>query len=207
MRILALDPSGTTGYCDAEIRDDKLYIIDYGIVDQITDDTATYGERCLDLNQKVKQMVANQDMVIVEDYHFSGKFAQGSSINVGYRAAIWMACTELGIKYEIINESEWKKGIAGRSRPSKPDVAKWGKTKAKKFFIQEALWDRFSIRFPTYRLSPKTGKPVQPLSDYVDATAFLIYYVFNRIGKMDVVSKNDFDNSIVIKGSFQYSKE
>ena len=178
--ILSLDPSITTGYAVAQINPDcnSSIIIKYGYLE--VDTTSKYvGDWCNDLYEKVKLLIEENSIkeVCVEDYFFSGKTRSGSNINPAYRAAIHMICRKMEIPYTIINISKWKKHVAGRVRPSKSHYIKYGKSKAQKTYIQEALWLRYRIKFPNFCISEKTGRPVVLKYDIVDATAIMIYWL------------------------------
>ena len=51
----------------------------------------------------------------------------------------------------------------------------YGKEKAKKAMIRDALLERYGIRFPNHQLSEKTGKPIEFKFDMVDAVGQVMY--------------------------------
>jgi len=183
MRILALDPGASSGYALINLIDDKADIYRYGHID--VDKSSKYqGDHCLDLMSKIADIIKKEDVeqVCVEDYFFSKRFANGSDVNAAYRTAIHIRCRELGVPYEILNITNWKKYVAGHSRPSKPDVKQWGKEAAKKLYMQRALWTRYGIRFPNHSISLKTGKSIFFRTDIVDVVAQAAYYVESFLG-------------------------
>jgi len=97
-------------------------------------------------------------------------------MNPMYRAAVHMSARHYGLPTEILNVSQWKSFIAGRSVPTKQQKAQWGAEAAKKLYIQQALWERYNIRFPNHSLSESTGKPIIFRMDVVDAVAQAICY-------------------------------
>ena len=178
MRILTLDPAVCTGWCITEITGDVAEIVAYG--DFVIESESDYmGDRCLLMMNRVLSMIGvyNIDEVTVEDYFFSRLSANGSNVNAAFRTAIHMACRQKFIPYEILNISLWKKWVAGRAKPTKEQKLQWGKAKANKYFIQLALYEKYGIRFTNHSISPKTGKPIQPKNDVVDAVAMAIFYV------------------------------
>jgi hypothetical protein len=70
----------------------------------------------------------------------------------------------------------WKKHVAGYVTCTKQMKQLWGKEKAKKVYIQDALWKRRRIRFPNHSLSTLTNKPISLRYDEVDAVGQAIYY-------------------------------
>lgn len=178
MRILALDPAESTGYALVNLNNGHADIYEYGFIE--VDKSSEYqGDHCLDLIKQVKEIIKAEEieLVCIEDYFFSQKFANGCNANAAYRTALHILCRQLNLHYEILNVSLWKKFVAGRSTPTKEQKKKWGKEPAKKLHMQEALWLRRGIRFPNYSLSLKTGKPVKFRYDIVDVVAQGIFYV------------------------------
>lgn len=178
MRILVVDPAASTGYCFVEVSEDgHASIYQYGILD--VQDSEYVGDRALELMDKIEKLINEEDVqeVAVEDYFFGGKFATGSGVNTAFRAAVHMATRKYGLHYEVLNVTEWKKWVAGRSTPTPPQKKKWGKEAAKKLMIQEALFEKHGFRFPNHSISPKTGKPILFRFDVVDAVGMAIFYL------------------------------
>ena len=198
MKLLYLDPAASTGYCYVEISGDTATILDYGFIEVPSQDFL--GDQCLDLYDKVRMLLQRHphgqiDEVGVEDYFFGKRFASGCNVNTSYRAAIFMACRNHQVPYDILNITEWKKHIAGRATPTKEHKRKWGKEPAKKLYIQEALWHKYGIRFTNHSISLKTGKPIQFRYDIVDVVAQAIFhceikYQVKHI-KTDVIPEQD----------------
>jgi Holliday junction resolvasome RuvABC endonuclease subunit len=186
MIILALDPGASTGYCLANSDTGEIY--KYGFID-IDESVNDIGHRCVRVMEAVSLLIDrySAEHVVVEDYFFGSKFSSGVSVNTAYRAAIYIQCCKENILYTIINPSEWKKFIAGRSTPDKIQKKKWGKEAAKKLFIQEALWQKYNIRFPNHSLSSKTGKPIVFRYDIVDVVGQMIFYLKNCL-QLDKIS-------------------
>lgn len=181
--ILVIDPGASSGYC--VIAHDPLSnsaaILEYGTV--APDTASSYqGDHTIDLMNKVEHLIKTWSTTELgmENYFASSRFAQGTDINYYYRGAIQIACRRLGQHYEMLNISNWKTHVAGRSTPTKDEKAKYGKEAAKKIMIQEALWTRWNVRFPNHMISPTTGKPVIFKHDAVDAVGQAIYYVWLR---------------------------
>jgi Holliday junction resolvasome RuvABC endonuclease subunit len=179
MRVLAIDPGASTGICIADLdkQNDTATIIHYDYLN--VDTSSNYqGDHCIDLMNKIELLIKtwNIKAVCIEDYFASGRFASGTDINYFYRAACHIKCRQLGIPYEILNISAWKSFIAGRSQPTKDQKKKWGKEAAKKLFIQQALYERFNIRFPNHSISELTQKPIVFRYDIVDVVGQMIYY-------------------------------
>lgn len=175
--IIAIDPAGSSGYALGTVVDRTCTVIEYGYID--VDITGPYqGDHCLDLMRRLDELYVKTpfESVGVESYFFSRKFCTGSDVNAAFRTAIHIWCRQKNIPYTILNISNWKSFVAGSSTPSKLQKALWGKEKAKKLYMQEALLKRHNIRFPNHSLSEKTGKPILFRFDVVDAVGQLLYF-------------------------------
>ena len=187
--ILVCDPAESTGFAVVSVDEanSKADIFHYDYIN--VDNSTNYaGDALLDLSKKIKDLIIKYDvkMVVIEDYFFGSRFASGANMNPAYRAAIHMTVRSLGLPYEILNISQWKSFIAGRSTPTKEQKKKWSKTTANKLFIQEALWLRHGIKFPNHSISEKTGKPIKFRFDIVDAVGQAVCYCKLMIGIKDV---------------------
>ena len=180
MRVLALDPGASTGYCLTDTNSGEIYA--YGFLD-VDDSNKCIGYRCTQLQHAIDLICKAHlvEHVVVEDYFFSSRFASGVSVNAAYRTAIYMHCYQSHIPYTIINPSEWKKFIAGSARPDKKQKKKWGKEAAKKMMIVEALAKRWNILLPSYSISIKTGKPIKYRCDTSDAIGQMIFYLSSKL--------------------------
>lgn len=175
--VLTIDPGESCGFCVARMEDAHADIVEYGYLD--VDTTSDYvGDWCNSLAASVESIIKRTGAteIAVEDYFFSSKFCSGSNINPAYRAAIHMTIRRLGLKYTILNISQWKSFVAGRSVPTKEQKKKWGKTPANKLYMAQAIWDRYKIRFPNHSLSEKTNKPILFRYDIVDAVGQMICF-------------------------------
>lgn len=179
MNVLVLDPANTSGYCVFKFDKAKSHmeIVKWGFIEVKQSDNYL-GDQYIDYLKQIHKLIKDEDIqqVAVEDYFFSKRAPQGANLNCSYRAMIHMKCRELGLHYEILNISLWKKFINGRSTPTKEQKAKWGKEASKKLMTQESLWNKWGIRFPNHSISIKTGKPVKFIYDIVDAVAMAIFY-------------------------------
>lgn len=177
--ILAVDPAEHTGFAVvcADTATNTGNIFEYGIID-IDTSSGFLGDYCNDMYKRISALIEKHSIrrVVIEDYFFSGKFANGSNMNPMYRAAVHMAARNYNLPTEILNVSQWKSFVAGRSVPTKQQKAQWGAEAAKKLYIQQALWERYNIRFPNHSLSESTGKPILFRMDVVDAVAQAICY-------------------------------
>lgn len=179
MKVLCIDPAGSSGYCLMTIADDKSHasITEYGFID--VDTASEYqGDHCIDLMNRITSIldVNSVDHLVIEDYFFSQRFANGSNVNAAYRTAIHILCRQRDIPYTIVNISAWKTFNAGRSVPTKEQKKKWGALAAKKLFIQQALWEKRGFKFPNHSLSEKTKKPIIFRFDIVDVVAQAVYF-------------------------------
>lgn len=181
--LLVLDPGTSTGYCLVDMRvDEEGYyesadVYDYGYINvDVTSDFQ--GDHCLDLMARVEALIDEHSVthIGIEDYFFSKRFCNGSNVNAAFRTAIHILARQRDIDYTIINISAWKTFVAGRSTPSKEQKRKWGPTNAKKLYIQQALWEYYSFRFPNHSLSERTGKPIVFRLDVVDVVGQAVYY-------------------------------
>lgn len=183
--ILVLDPAESTGYSVARVDEvqSTADIFEYGYLN--VDTSSNYmGDWLLNLSKTVAELIKKYDakLVVVEDYFFSSKFTNGTNVNPAFRAAIHMTARSHGLPYEILNISQWKSFVAGRSVPTKEQKLKWGKQAANKLFIQEALDLRHGIKMPNHSISDKTGKPIKFRYDIVDAVAQALCYTKLMIG-------------------------
>jgi Holliday junction resolvasome RuvABC endonuclease subunit len=179
MNVLIIDPANSCGYCVYNYCETSktATINKWGFID-IEDSTQYDGDRYIYLSNKIKELIKenNIEQVGIEDYFFSNRSPQGSTLNCAYRAVIHMTCRQLNIHYDILNISLWKKFINKRSTPTKEQKAKWGKEASKKLMTQESLYLRYGIVLPNHSLSEKTNKPIKFRYDVVDAVAMAIFH-------------------------------
>ncbi len=168
------------------------------------------GDHSIDLMQKLEILIDKHKVehIAIEDYFFSGKFANGSNVNVAYRTAIHILSRQKKIPYSILNISLWKKYVGGSTTPSKSQKDKWGVDAAKKLFIQEALYRKYGIKFSNHSLSSKTGNPIKFRNDIIDAVAQAVYFCYEQFGitKIRSTVKNRPDHTFnrIIKGLYVY---
>ena len=212
--VLTLDPATSTGWCLTRLFVvggvySKAEIFAYGFID-VKNDTDFVGDALLYLMKKLRKLIVKNDVryITVEDYFFSRKTCTGSNLNPAFRTAIHILARQMKLEYMVLNISSWKNFVSGRRTPTKEQKKKWGAEKAKKNYIQQALWERYDIRFPNHSISEKTGKPVKFRSDVVDAVAMAIYYagMFHHIRDFvcTVPVPEDFVWKKVPKGMFEY---
>jgi len=213
MRVaLILDPASSTGYCLVKIENNKADIYEYGFLD-IEDVTDYDGDRCINLMDQIKKIIEDNSVteIALEDYFFSKRFATGGTLNVAYRTAIWIQARLLGLEYTILNISNWKKFVAGRSTSTKEQKAKWGKEPSKKLMIQQALWDKYGFRFPNHSISKKTGKPIKFRYDIVDAVAQAVFFCRLYLNLSEVELSVKASDDVILKttgkAQFTYPKE
>jgi Holliday junction resolvasome RuvABC endonuclease subunit len=210
MNILVLDPANSTGYCIFKHNEDEasIDITSWGFIE--VEQCDYIGDQYVNLLKQVEKLIKDNDIekVAVEDYFFSNRSPQGANLNCSYRAMIHMKCRELGLHYEVLNISLWKKFINGRSTPTKDQKAKWGKEPSKKLMTQESLWKTWDIRFPNHSKSLKTGKPIKFRYDIVDAVAMAIFYasIYLHANKIQysVIIDEDHEWKKIPKGTYDY---
>ena len=184
-------------------------IVDWGFI-EVHAETDYDGDRYVEYRKKIKKLIRdyNVSVVGVEDYFFSRMSPQGSTLNCAYRAMVHLACREVGIHYDILNISLWKKFINGRSTSTKLQKAMWGKEPSKKLMTQESLWKKWNIRFPNHSLSKKTGKPIKFRYDIVDAVGMAIFhasiYLNSKSISYNVNVTADHDWKKIPKGTYNY---
>lgn len=213
MNILVLDPANSTGYCIYEYDEDKASanITSWGFIDIESEDYV--GDQYIDLLTKIEKLIKDNDIgkVAVEDYFFSRRSVQGANLNCAYRAMIHMKCRELGLHYDILNISLWKRFINGRTTPTKEQKKLWGKEPAKKLMTQESLYNKYDIRFPNHSISNKTGKPIKFRYDIVDAVAMAIFHAFINLNVINIEYSVDKIEDIkwkkIPKGIYDYGTE
>lgn len=179
--IIVLDPATTTGYCICTINPGgpvtvEGKIIEYGFFE--VDIKSEYqGDHCIDLMEKIKEKIILFDIknIGIEDYFYSSKSKNGCNVNGAFRTAIHILARQMKIKYKILSIPLWKKHIAGKSIPSKSEKELWKKN-ANKYFIQQALYTKWKIKFPNFSVR-NNGKIVAHKSDVVDSVAMAIYFM------------------------------
>lgn len=179
MKLLALDPAASTGFClvDVDVENDTANIYKYGFIE--VDTSSNYqGDHCINLMERLQNILNAHavDHICIEDFFFSKRFATGCTVNVAFRTAIHILARQNSIDYTIVNISAWKTYIAGRSTPTKEQKKKWGADAAKKLYIQQALWEKYGFRFPNHSLSEKSGKPIAFRYDIVDVVGQAVYF-------------------------------
>jgi len=182
--ILVIDPAESTGIALVSVDEfnSTADIFHYNYIN--VDTSSNYiGDWCLNLAAVIESLIVKYEVkqVVVEDFFFSSRFTSGSNVNPAYRTAIHMTVRKLKLPYEILNISQWKSFVAGRSVPTKEQKRKWG-TKANKKFIEEALTLRHGIKLPNHSISEVTGKPIMFRYDIVDAIAQSICYCKLMLG-------------------------
>jgi len=171
--ILVIDPATCTGWC---VFTRKCTLVDYGFFKLKT--VEYVGDQLIQMMVEVKELIEKFKPyhIVVEDYFFSRRFRQGSNMNPAFRAAIHIIVRLLELPYTIINPIDWKKFVAGRVKPTKEEVKKYGKELSKKVMIRDALVSKYNIIFPDM-ISDASGKKVKFKYDISDACAMGIYYL------------------------------
>lgn len=209
MNILIVDPANSTGYCVYSFDEDTSIaeIIHWGFID--VDQHNYAGDQYIDLMSKIEDIIVKHNIsrVGIEDYFFSTKSSQGSTLNCAYRAVVHLKCRQLKLHYDIINISLWKNFINNRIRPSKDQVAKWGKEPSKKLMTQESLYKRWQIVFPNHSISQNTGKPIKFRYDIVDAVAMAVFHASIYLNARTIkysIPINNIQWDKMPKGIYQY---
>lgn len=175
--ILAIDPASCTGWALFDVDDNGCASI-RGLGAIEVDKTATSeGHRMLSLRQQLLEVVRTLEAppahAHIESFFFNRRTCNGSELNVVLRAAVYQLLAELGVPYSLHGPSHWKKYISGTSVPRKADVTKFGKTKAAKAYIMQALAEKYNIHFATHTLI--RGRRLQFKADISDAVGIGIY--------------------------------
>ena len=210
--VLVLDPAASTGYCLVSISTDgsRALIYSYGFID--VDCSSEYsGDWCIDLQNQLRKICEKHcvSRLAVENFFFSKRYANGSTVNVELRTAIYIMARQMNLPYTILGISEWKKFISGRVTPTLEQKKKWGAARAKKLAIQQALWERYQIRFPNHSISKKTGRPMALRLDIVDVVAQAIYFCKIILGVTKIGNRVDVPKDIAVRGKigFEYPKD
>jgi Holliday junction resolvasome RuvABC endonuclease subunit len=209
MNVLVIDPANSTGYCIFELDEvnSVAEIKQWGFIDVEQHNYA--GDQYIDLLSKIENIIKSNDIsrVAIEDYFFSQRSAQGSTLNCAYRAVIHLKCRQMKLHYDILNISLWKSFINGRTTPTKDQKAKWGKEPAKKLMTQESLFKRWNIRFPNHSISNLTDKPIKFRYDIVDAVAMAVFHASIYMNAKTIkysLSVADVDWKKTPKGTYEY---
>jgi len=213
MNILVIDPANSLGYCvfKYDVANSSMEITHWGFIDIEQSDTYA-GDQYLNLLKHIEDLIKLHSIgkVAIEDYFFSRRSPQGANLNCSYRAMVHMKCRQLGLHYEILNISLWKKYINGRSIPTVEQKAKWGKEPAKKLMTQESLYKKWNIRLPNHSISQNTGKPIKFRYDIVDAVAMAIFYasIYLHVNKIQYsLPVNDIEWKKIPTGTYDYEGE
>ena len=193
--LLVLDPATSTGFCVVKVEKDKANIHEYGFID-VTISSEFQGDHCLSLMASILALITKHQInhIAIEDYFFSNKFRSGSNVNGAFRTAIHIIARQNNIEYTILNISAWKVFVAKRATPTKEQKVKWGAVKAKKLYMQQALYENFGFRFPNHSLSQTTNKPIVFRYDIVDVVGQACYYcgLICGIRKEDITLSVDY---------------
>jgi Holliday junction resolvasome RuvABC endonuclease subunit len=172
-KILALDPSaGVSGWSFFNGKK----ITQAGWIQ--FEKTDYNGDRYLEAERWFKDMLVKwkPDLVLIEGYFFSSRFATGTSVNSEIRGCLKMAIREAELPYVVMNPTEWKKVLMGRVYPTRAEKKKYGKVKAKKVIVMNELVSRGFV-LPEKILNPKTGKRINFKHDISDAIGILIAHL------------------------------
>lgn len=201
VNVLSLDPANSCGWCILRIVENKGYLIDCGFIDIPKMDYS--GDQSLFLQSEVRKLITQYfiQYVAIEDYMFSRSKCSGSHINVYYRGALHMLAREYKIPYTILSVSNWKSIVVGRSMPTKEMKKFYGKERANKIMVQEALWVRYNIRFPNHSISPKTKKPIALRYDMIDATAIGIAFLYSEFNIKNIENQIVFPADVTRKSN------
>lgn len=201
--VLVLDPAASTGWCVMALSEERsaAFIIAYGDL-QVDCSSEFQGDWHIDLYAKVERLIDTYlvDCIGVEDYFFSKRFATGSSVNAAFRAVIHLLARRRALPYHILGISAWKKFITGRTTPTPAQKKQWGKERAKKLYVQEALWLKYQIRLPNHSISAKTGKPIGFKLDVVDVIGQAIYMAKILLGVYEIVFEAYVPPDVVLPG-------
>lgn len=175
--VLSVDPASCTGWALFDVDGSgHASLRQFGAM-EVDKGAESEGSRMLSLRNQLiallEPLEAPPVHAHIESFFFNRRTCNGSEINVVLRAAIYQLLAERGIPYTLHGPSHWKKFIAGTSVPRKSDVAKFGKGKAAKAYIQQALEDRYAIFFPTH--TRIHGRRLQFKTDISDAVGIGIY--------------------------------
>lgn len=176
MRILALDPATVCGYAVMDVRETEACIVSMGVVRACTS-SEFQGDWLIDLRSKISSLLDahSPTTCYVEDYFFHARQRCGSSLNVLYRAAIYMLMRDRGIPYRVVPPSEWMKFVLDRRVGVKASAA--GKD-AKKVIVKTAIESAFGVRFPiTTCVDGRVLKFKYDVSDAVGIAIFGLHEV------------------------------
>lgn len=179
--VIALDPATSTGWARFRLEEDQAYLEDMGVL-QVETSSPYQGDAMLSLRTQVEKVLndlpMSPAMCHVETFFFSKKFCNGSDMNLLLRGAIYQLMRERGIDYTLHAPSHWKKFVAGRAVPNKSDIEKYGKAKAAKDFVKNALTQKYKIEFPTHSLV--RGRRLKFRHDVSDAVGIGIFGIASQ---------------------------
>jgi Holliday junction resolvasome RuvABC endonuclease subunit len=186
--VLAVDPASCTGWALFDVSDEHIHIREFGAI-EVDKGAESEGAKMLSLRVQIAhvldKLTERPYHAHIESFFFNRRTCNGSEVNVVLRAAIYQLLTERGITYSLHPPTHWKKFIGGTAVPRKADIQKFGKAKAGKAYIVQALADKFEIHFPSHtrignrRLTFKT--------DISDAVGIGIYGILTQFPQLRVV--------------------
>ena len=211
--LLSIDPAHSCGWSVFEIYKESkvIHLVQCDFLEIETKEDGYIGDACISLQNQIRELINkyNVQEVCAEDYFMSSKKCQGANMNVYFRGAIYIACRELGLHYDIIPVWGWKSFIAGQTTPGKEMKKYYGKELANKIYIQEALWTRYNLRFPNYSISKNTNKPISLRYDMIDSVGIGLFHIHRRHNCTSLINMVVWPHGLHVdlktkKKSFQY---
>ena len=192
--ILAVDPASCTGWVLFNIVDGEANILEYGAIE--VDKTAeSEGRRMISLRTQLEQVLnklpQNPKHAHIESFFFNKRTCNGSEINVILRAAVYQLLAERRVPYTLHPPTHWKKFIGGSAVPRKTDIVKFGKAKASKAYIVEALAEKYGIHFPSH--TRIDGRRLTFKTDISDAVGIGIYGMVCQTPNLRIMSHDSRD--------------
>ena len=185
--VLAVDPASCTGWALFDVAGSDARIRAYGAI-EVDKAAQSEGARMLSLRRQIASVLdalpQPPEHAHIESFFFNRRTCNGAEINVVLRAAVYQLLEERGVPYTLHPPTHWKRFIGGTAVPRKADVAKFGRAKAGKAYIVQALADKYGIHFPLHtrignrRLAFKT--------DISDAVGIGIYGMLSTAPQLRV---------------------
>lgn len=174
MTILSLDPSSAaTGW--ALYEDNIITLAGFSLAFK---PEKYEGDRYRKAYDWVRSLVrvTKPDHIAIEGYFFSKKFATGTDVNSEIRGVMKMALADCGVDYEVINPSDWKRALCGRTTSTRQEKKKYGKEKSKKLMTVHALVN-LGLKCPKRIINPHTNRKSNFKFDVSDALGILLFYL------------------------------
>ena len=175
-QFLSIDPATSSGWC---ILNSNKELLKYGFYKP---DNTDMGKELSDIYMYFCNIITNYkfDCVFIEDFKV-GKMVGSAEKSYAIRGVLRMLCSDMNVRYEIINISEWKKSLIGKTQPTKQDKKQYGKD-AGKILTKNVIQSRYNI---PDRIEGKTKNGIATPYDIFDSVGIGLHGIDIFLRKKD----------------------